>query len=112
MIESFFTPIIIGLGIYAIKRNKKLMQIVDEAEIKTIVNQYSILFLCTVARLGFNIWKAVEQVNQVMSQKCDLDSPHMDDLFFLALGIYFVQDVLFFLPGLIVMRIFYVKNTN
>lgn len=59
MIESLFTPIIIGLGIYAIKRNKKLTQIVDEAEIKTIINQYSILFLCTLARFGFNIWKAV-----------------------------------------------------
>lgn len=48
--EAGFVVIILVLGVYAVKKNKKLAEIVEQSEIDIMTNQYIVLIIGAIIR--------------------------------------------------------------
>ena len=74
-VETFVVLIILGLGIEALKSNKKLNDLVEREERATMINQYTILILCTILRFISDVYFIVYNIRVFGDlQSCELNN--------------------------------------
>ena len=106
--------IILGLGIHAIKKNKKLNSLIEESEIQLMINQYSILIVCTILRLcvdGVYLYYKVLKEDDG-KERCNYDNAYGKNMKWNISMLVFEAILAHFIPIIIVQRIYQVHKKD
>lgn len=72
--ETAVLFIMLSLGLYSLKNNEKAEDLLDDAQLNTMKNQYKILIASTLMRLLNNGWYVYQNLRELGSSKnCQFD---------------------------------------